>query len=154
MQQSLQSEDHLSLEDAGFGSPEPSVGAKRSLTRASLRKPLRSPPRPSPASVTYSDEDDTKGYDDHCDSSSLTEKPSEMSSSDSQVGAAATPRLVAVPGTRPSLCRVLISSLPMPTRQRRSRVELSPADFAPPRVSRIPKCGPSICAPSRHARVT
>ncbi|EEC04933.1 sdk-P1, putative [Ixodes scapularis] len=84
MQQSLQSEDHLSLEDAGFGSPEPSVGAKRSLTRASLRKPLRSPPRPSPASVTYSDEDDTKGYDDHCDSSSLTEKPSEMSSSDSQ----------------------------------------------------------------------
>ncbi|KAK8775217.1 hypothetical protein V5799_031434 [Amblyomma americanum] len=88
MQQSLQSDDQLSLDDqqaAGFGSPEPA--AKRTLTRGSLRKPLptlRSPPRPSPASVTYSDEEDTKGYDDHCDSSSLTEKPSEMSSSESQ----------------------------------------------------------------------
>lgn len=45
----------------------------------------RSPPRPSPGSVTYSDDDDTKGYDENCDSSSLTEKPSEMSSSESQV---------------------------------------------------------------------
>ncbi|KAG8178294.1 hypothetical protein JTE90_025804, partial [Oedothorax gibbosus] len=41
-----------------------------------------SPPRPSPGSCTYSDDDDTKGYDENCDSSSLTEKPSEMSSSD------------------------------------------------------------------------
>lgn len=86
MQQSLRSEDQLSLEDqqAGFGSPDPVGTAKRGLSRASVRQPLRSPPRPSPASVTYSDEDDTKGYDDHCDSSSLTEKPSEMSSSEDE----------------------------------------------------------------------
>ncbi|XP_065308715.1 protein sidekick isoform X2 [Dermacentor albipictus] len=88
MQQSLRSDDQLSLNDqqaAGFGSPEPPT--KRTMTRGSLRKPLpalRSPPRPSPASVTYSDEEDTKAYDDHCDSSSLTEKPSEISSSESQ----------------------------------------------------------------------
>lgn len=88
MQQSLRSEDQLSLDDqqaAGFGSPPEPPSSKRTLTRGSLRKPLpalRSPPRPSPASVTYSDEEeDAKAYDDHCDSSSLTEKPSEMSSS-------------------------------------------------------------------------
>uniref|UniRef100_T1JF76 Protein sidekick n=1 Tax=Strigamia maritima TaxID=126957 RepID=T1JF76_STRMM len=42
------------------------------------------PPRPSPASITYSDEDDFKGYDDNCDSSSLTEKPSEISSTETE----------------------------------------------------------------------
>ncbi|UYV77068.1 SDK2, partial [Cordylochernes scorpioides] len=44
----------------------------------------KAPPRPSPASITYSDDDDVKGYDENCDSSSLTEKPSELSSTDSQ----------------------------------------------------------------------
>lgn len=46
----------------------------------------KSPPRPSPASVPYnSDEESLKGYDENPDDSSVTEKPSEMSSSDSQV---------------------------------------------------------------------
>lgn len=46
----------------------------------------KSPPRPSPASVAYhSDEESLRGYDENPDDSSLTEKPSEMSSSDSQV---------------------------------------------------------------------
>lgn len=46
----------------------------------------KSPPRPSPASVAYhSDEESLKGYDENPDDSSVTEKPSEMSSSDSQV---------------------------------------------------------------------
>ncbi|XP_046403358.1 protein sidekick [Ischnura elegans] len=53
----------------------------------------KSPPRPSPASVAYHSEDEdeeeeeegsTKGYDENPDDSSLTEKPSEMSSTDSQ----------------------------------------------------------------------
>ncbi|XP_072943917.1 protein sidekick isoform X2 [Epargyreus clarus] len=43
------------------------------------------PPRPSPASVAYhSDEESLRAYDENPDDSSLTEKPSEMSSSDSQ----------------------------------------------------------------------
>lgn len=46
----------------------------------------KSPPRPSPASVAYhSDEESLKGYDETPDDSSVTEKPSEMSSTDSQV---------------------------------------------------------------------
>lgn len=46
----------------------------------------KSPPRPSPASVPYhSDDDSVKGYDENPDDSSVTEKPSEISSSDSQV---------------------------------------------------------------------
>ncbi|PNF38721.1 Protein sidekick [Cryptotermes secundus] len=45
----------------------------------------KSPPRPSPASVTYhSDEESLKGYDENPDDSSVTEKPSEISSTDSQ----------------------------------------------------------------------
>ncbi|XP_045518694.1 protein sidekick isoform X1 [Pieris brassicae] len=45
----------------------------------------KSPPRPSPASVAYhSDEESLRGYDENPDDSSVTEKPSEMSSSDSQ----------------------------------------------------------------------
>ncbi|XP_063923423.1 protein sidekick isoform X2 [Zophobas morio] len=45
----------------------------------------KSPPRPSPASVPYnSDEESLKGYDENPDDSSVTEKPSEMSSSESQ----------------------------------------------------------------------
>jgi protein sidekick len=46
----------------------------------------KSPPRPSPASVAYhSDEESLKGYDENPDDSSVTEKPSEISSTDSQV---------------------------------------------------------------------
>lgn len=46
----------------------------------------KSPPRPSPASVAYhSDEESLKCYDENPDDSSVTEKPSEVSSSDSQV---------------------------------------------------------------------
>ena len=46
---------------------------------------FRTPPRPSPGSVNYSDGEDSKYPDE--ESSSLTEKPSELSSSasDSQV---------------------------------------------------------------------
>jgi protein sidekick len=44
----------------------------------------KSPPRPSPASVAYhSDEESLKCYDE--EDSSVTEKPSEVSSSESQV---------------------------------------------------------------------
>lgn len=51
----------------------------------------RSPPRPSPGSLHYSDEDVTK-YNDliPAESSSLTEKPSEVS--DSQVTTQGCPR--------------------------------------------------------------
>lgn len=43
----------------------------------------KSPPRPSPASVAYhSDEESLKCYDENPDDSSVTEKPSEVSSSD------------------------------------------------------------------------
>ena len=46
----------------------------------------RAPPRPNPGLVNYSDEDSAKGYDENPDDSdSLTEKPSEISSTDSQV---------------------------------------------------------------------
>ena len=46
----------------------------------------RQPPRPAPSMVNYSDEDSAKGYDENPDDSdSLTEKPSEISSTDSQV---------------------------------------------------------------------
>lgn len=46
----------------------------------------KSPPRPSPASVAYhSDEESLKDYDENPDDSSVTEKPSEISSSESQV---------------------------------------------------------------------
>lgn len=56
---------------------------KSSSSGATLGK---SPPRPSPASVAYhSDEESLKCYDENPDDSSVTEKPSEVSSSDSQV---------------------------------------------------------------------
>lgn len=56
---------------------------KSSNSGATLGK---SPPRPSPASVAYhSDEESLKCYDENPDDSSVTEKPSEVSSSDSQV---------------------------------------------------------------------
>lgn len=60
-------------------------GAGGTLRRG--RPPLgKTPPRPSPANVAYhSDEESHLAYDENPDDSSLTEKPSEMSSSDSQV---------------------------------------------------------------------
>ncbi|KFM81271.1 Protein sidekick, partial [Stegodyphus mimosarum] len=83
-------DDHLSMDDGGFASFELRQSKRGTLCKNSLSRKnnnamlTKSPPRPSPGSVTYSDDDDTKGYDENCDSSSLTEKPSEMSSSDSQ----------------------------------------------------------------------
>nr|XP_049695374.1 protein sidekick isoform X4 [Helicoverpa armigera] len=58
-------------------------GGAGTLRRAA---PLaKSPPRPTPGSVAYhSDEESLRAYDENPDDSSLTEKPSEMSSSDSQ----------------------------------------------------------------------
>ena len=52
------------------------------------RKPVgaaKPPPRPTPGSVTYTDDESDKAYDNNPDESSLTEKPSEISSTDSQV---------------------------------------------------------------------
>ncbi|KPJ15070.1 Protein sidekick [Papilio machaon] len=58
------------------------AGTLRRKPAAALGK---APPRPSPASVAYhSDEESLRAYDENPDDSSLTEKPSEMSSSDSQ----------------------------------------------------------------------
>lgn len=65
-----------------------SAGAGAGTLRRKAAAPslAKSPPRPSPASVAYhSDEESLRGYDENPDDSSLTEKPSEMSSSDSQV---------------------------------------------------------------------
>lgn len=66
------------------------IGKRSTLSRKVPQQPPamlgKSPPRPSPASVPYnSDEESLKGYDENPDDSSVTEKPSEMSSSDSQV---------------------------------------------------------------------
>lgn len=55
-------------------------GNSRPPTNVQLGK---SPPRPSPASVAYhSDEESLKCYDENPDDSSVTEKPSEVSSSE------------------------------------------------------------------------
>lgn len=63
------------------------VSASGTLRRGKNAPTLgKSPPRPSPANVAYhSDEESLRAYDENPDDSSLTEKPSEMSSSDSQV---------------------------------------------------------------------
>ncbi|XP_063224987.1 protein sidekick isoform X2 [Bacillus rossius redtenbacheri] len=67
------------------------LGKRGTLGRKSLHQPPgppmlgKSPPRPSPASVAYhSDEESLKGYDENPDDSSVTEKQSEISSTDSQ----------------------------------------------------------------------
>ncbi|KAL5276641.1 SDK2 family protein [Megaselia abdita] len=59
---------------------------RKSMHRAPTTATLgKSPPRPSPASVAYhSDEESLKCYDENPDDSSVTEKPSEVSSSESQ----------------------------------------------------------------------
>ncbi|XP_039445727.1 protein sidekick isoform X4 [Culex pipiens pallens] len=61
-------------------------GSRKPQTSAAAAASLgKSPPRPSPASVAYhSDEESLKCYDENPDDSSVTEKPSEVSSSDSQ----------------------------------------------------------------------
>lgn len=74
----------------GSGGGGGTLGRKNTLGRKSLAPPGpmlgKSPPRPSPASVAYhSDEESLKGYDENPDDSSVTEKPSEISSTDSQV---------------------------------------------------------------------
>lgn len=67
------------------------LGKKNTFARKAMHPPPpamlgKSPPRPSPASVAYhSDEESLKGYDENPDDSSVTEKPSEISSTDSQV---------------------------------------------------------------------
>lgn len=67
------------------------LGKRSTLSRKAMHPPPpamlgKSPPRPSPASVAYhSDEESLKGYDENPDDSSVTEKPSEISSTDSQV---------------------------------------------------------------------
>lgn len=68
------------------------LGKRNTLGRKSMHQPPgppmlgKSPPRPLPSSVTYhSDEESLKGYDENPDDSSVTEKPSEISSTDSQV---------------------------------------------------------------------
>lgn len=66
------------------------IGRKQNSQTAAVAASLgKSPPRPSPASVAYhSDEESLKCYDENPDDSSVTEKPSEVSSSDSQVNSA------------------------------------------------------------------
>lgn len=62
------------------------MGRKPTTQPAAAAALGKSPPRPSPASVAYhSDEESLKCYDENPDDSSVTEKPSEVSSSDSQV---------------------------------------------------------------------
>lgn len=92
--QKIPQDDKLSVDDGGFATfelhqPRRGTLRKSTLTRKGFKGvngKIKSPPRPSPRSVNYSDEEDLKGYgyDDNCDDSSLTEKPSEVSSSDSQ----------------------------------------------------------------------
>ncbi|XP_049831894.1 protein sidekick isoform X2 [Schistocerca gregaria] len=67
------------------------LSKRNTLGRKSVHQPPgppmlgKSPPRPLPSSVTYhSDEESLKGYDENPDDSSVTEKPSEISSTDSQ----------------------------------------------------------------------
>ncbi|XP_045445941.1 protein sidekick isoform X2 [Melitaea cinxia] len=75
---------YRSRQNSASGGAAGGAGAGGTLRR----KPpalAKSPPRPLPASVKYhSDEESLRGYDENPDDSSLTEKPSEMSSSDSQ----------------------------------------------------------------------
>ena len=57
---------------------------RRSAAGATAMIATKSPPRPAPSSVNYSDDDTVKGYDDNSDSSDITEKPTDISSTDSQ----------------------------------------------------------------------
>lgn len=69
----------------GTMSKRSTVG-RRSVVGATAVVNAKSPPRPAPASVTYSDDDTVKGYDENPDDSSeLTEKPTDLSSTASEV---------------------------------------------------------------------
>lgn len=95
--QELAMELYRSRQQGGGGLTLPSgassLGKRSTLSRKSPHHTLpptgklaKSPPRPSPAAVAYhSDEESLKGYDENPDDSSVTEKPSEISSTDSQV---------------------------------------------------------------------
>ena len=68
------------------GTLKSSNGTARRSSNLAMINSSRAPPRPTPSLVNYSDEDSAKGYDENPDDSdSLTEKPSEISSTDSQV---------------------------------------------------------------------
>ena len=79
--------------DRGDRDSRGTIGTMRSTASRKSHAPnfamingARQPPRPTPSMVNYSDEDSAKGYDENPDDSdSLTEKPSEISSTDSQV---------------------------------------------------------------------
>lgn len=73
----------------GAASTSGTLSKRNTLNRKSQLPPNvpsmvgKSPPRPSPASVVYhSDEESLKDYDENPDDSSLTEKASEISSSE------------------------------------------------------------------------
>lgn len=91
--QELALELYRSRHGMGNGTLSISGGTiRRTISRKPNTQPAasatlgKSPPRPSPASVAYhSDEESLKCYDENPDDSSVTEKPSEVSSSDSQV---------------------------------------------------------------------
>ena len=84
---------HRDRGDRGDRGDRDSRGTMRSTASRKSHTPnfamingARQPPRPTPSMVNYSDEDSAKGYDENPDDSdSLTEKPSEISSTDSQV---------------------------------------------------------------------
>merc|ERR1719242_1531006 len=83
---------HRDRGDRGDRGDRDSRGTMRSTASRKSHAPnfamingARQPPRPTPSMVNYSDEDSAKGYDENPDDSdSLTEKPSEISSTDSQ----------------------------------------------------------------------
>lgn len=83
----------MSTTSRGLGSKRGTLNrstlGRRSLGGATAIIASKAPPRPAPASVTYSDDDTVKGYDgnpdDDDDSSDVTEKPTDISSTDSHV---------------------------------------------------------------------
>lgn len=112
------------------GLPSHSGSSGKGWLSASLLLPLRSPPRPSPGSLHYSDEDVTK-YNDliPAESSSLTEKPSEIS--DSQVRGRGARRPGEGSGAAPSESAArhmgLLSSFPFWSRKDGGGVVCEPA---------------------------
>merc|ERR1712079_369798 len=69
----------------GRGTMRSTASRKSHTPNFAMINGARQPPRPTPSMVNYSDEDSAKGYDENPDDSdSLTEKPSEISSTDSQ----------------------------------------------------------------------
>lgn len=64
--------------------PRPAAPSSSPLTQCVPSAAAAVPPRPMPASVAYNSDNESK-YDENGDDSSLSEKPSEVSSTDSQV---------------------------------------------------------------------